>query len=145
LFDTAQIEIFAALQGKVTEQEKLRLNLQLALLQGNASEAERLGKQLAITQLQTTDLATAISKIPMALNPFKGWGTEIDNLLAKMIEKVLVNSRCATKKEQKEFLIKILGNKQLITTLLYSGSIHGWTIKDFHSRSDNRGPIISLF
>ena len=86
MFDTAQIEIFAALQGKVTEQEKLRLNLQLALLQGNASEAERLGKQLAIAQLQTTDLATAISKIPMALNPFKGWGTEIDNLLAKMIE-----------------------------------------------------------
>jgi hypothetical protein len=86
MFDTGQIEIFAALQGKVTEQEKLRLNLQLALLQGNASEAERLGKQLAITQLQTTDLATAISKIPMALNPFKGWGTEIDNLLAKMIE-----------------------------------------------------------
>jgi hypothetical protein len=86
MFDTAQIEIFAALQGKVTEQEKLRLNLQLALLQGNASEAERLGKQLAITQLQTTDLATAISKIPMALNPFKGWGSEIDNLLAKMIE-----------------------------------------------------------
>jgi hypothetical protein len=86
MFDTAQIEIFAALQGKVTEQEKLRLNLQLALLQGNASEAERLGKQLAIVQLQTTDLATAISKIPMALNPFKGWGSEIDNLLAKMIE-----------------------------------------------------------
>jgi len=86
LFDTAQIEIFAALQGKVTEQEKLRLNLQLALLQGNASEAERLGKQLAIVQLQTTDLAGAIAKIPMALNPFKGWGSEIDNLLAKMIE-----------------------------------------------------------
>jgi hypothetical protein len=86
LFDTQQIEIFAALQGKVTEQEKLRLNLQLALLQGNASEAERLGKQLAIVQLQTTDLAGAIAKIPMALNPFKGWGSEIDNLLAKMIE-----------------------------------------------------------
>lgn len=86
LFDTEQIEIFAALQGKVTEQEKLRLNLQLALLQGNASEAERLGKQLAIVQLQTTDLAGAIAKIPMALNPFKGWGSEIDNLLAKMIE-----------------------------------------------------------
>lgn len=86
LFDTEQIEIFAALQGKITEQEKLRLNLQLALLQGNATEAERLGKQLAIVQLQTTDLAGAIAKIPMALNPFKGWGSEIDNLLAKMIE-----------------------------------------------------------
>ena len=86
LFDIDQIQLFAALQGKVTAEEKLRLSLQLALLQGNAAEAERLSKQLAISQLQTTNLAQAISNIPMALNPFKGWGTEIDNLLAKMIE-----------------------------------------------------------
>jgi hypothetical protein len=85
LFDTEQIEIFAALQNKITEQEKLRLNLQLALLQGNASEAERLGKQLAITQLQTTDLASAIAKIPKALNPFEGWSSAIDALLAQLI------------------------------------------------------------
>jgi nitrite reductase/ring-hydroxylating ferredoxin subunit len=57
----------------------------------------------------------------------------------------LVNSKCVTEKKQKEFLLKILGNKQFITTLLYSGSIHGWKAKDFHSRSDNKGPIISLF
>ena len=85
LFDIDQVQLFAALQGKVTAEEKLRLSLQLALLQGNASEAERLGKQLAISQLQTTDLAKAIANIPPALNPFKGWGTEIDNLLAKML------------------------------------------------------------
>lgn len=85
LFDTEQIEIFAALQGKITEQEKLRLSLQLALIQGNASEAEKLGKQLAIAQLQTTDLAIAISKIPKALNPFEGFGSEVDNLIAKIL------------------------------------------------------------
>jgi len=85
LFDTEQIEIFAALQGKITEQEKLRLSLQLALIQGNATEAEKLGKQLAIAQLQTTDLATAISKIPKALNPFEGFGSEVDNLIAKIL------------------------------------------------------------
>jgi multidrug efflux pump subunit AcrA (membrane-fusion protein) len=86
LFDIEQIQIMAALQGKLSADEKLRLSLQLALLQGNASEADRLGKQLAISQLQTTNLAIAIANIPMALNPFKGWGSEIDNLLAKMIE-----------------------------------------------------------
>lgn len=86
LFDMDQIQIMAALQGKLSEDEKLRLSLQLALLQGNASEAEKLGKQLAISQLQTTNLALAISRIPKALNPFEGWGSEIDNLLAKMIE-----------------------------------------------------------
>jgi len=85
LFDLEQIQIFAALQGKVSDDEKLRLSLQLALIQGNASEAERLGKQLAISQLQTTNLAQAIANIPEALNPFKGWGSEIDNLLAKLI------------------------------------------------------------
>ena len=85
LFDLEQIQIFAALQNKLTEDEKLRLSLQLALLQGNASEAEKLAKQLAISQLQTTNLAQAIANIPEALNPFKGWGSEIDNLLAKLI------------------------------------------------------------
>jgi hypothetical protein len=85
MFDTEQIEIFAALQGKITEQEKLRLSLQLALIQGNATEAEKLGKQLAIAQLQTTDLSAAIAKIPKALNPFEGFGTEVDNLIAKIL------------------------------------------------------------
>ena len=86
LFDIDQIQIMAALQNQLSADEKLRLSLQLALLQGNASEAERLGKQLAISQLQTTNLAIAIANIPMALNPFKGWGSEIDNLLAKLID-----------------------------------------------------------
>jgi hypothetical protein len=85
LFDTEQIEIFAALQGKITENEKLRLSLQLALIQNNATEAERLGRQLAVAQLQTTDLATAIARIPKALNPFEGFGTEVDNLIAKIL------------------------------------------------------------
>jgi hypothetical protein len=86
LFDMDQIQIMAALQNKLSDDEKLRLSLQLALLQGNASEADRLGKLLAISQLQTTNLAIAIANIPMALNPFKGWGSEIDNLLAKLID-----------------------------------------------------------
>jgi hypothetical protein len=38
-----------------------------------------------------------------------------------------------------------LGNKRLVTTLLYRGSDHGWTGKDFHSRSDSKGATISLF
>jgi hypothetical protein len=56
-----------------------------------------------------------------------------------------MNSLCATKKEEKQFLLKLLGNKQLVTTLLYRGSIHGWMYIDFHSRCDNKGLTISLF
>ena len=85
LFDIDQIQILAALQGKVTEDEKLRLSLQMALLQGNAGEAKKLSEQLAISQLKTTDLALAISRLPKALNPFEGWSKEIDDLIAKIL------------------------------------------------------------
>jgi hypothetical protein len=56
-----------------------------------------------------------------------------------------VNSLCATEKQQKEYLIKLLGNKKLVTALLFRGSEHGWMYKDFHSRCDKKGPTISLF
>jgi hypothetical protein len=57
----------------------------------------------------------------------------------------LKNSNCATEKQQKEYLHKILGNKKLVTTLLYRATDHGWEAEDFHSRCDAKGPTISLF
>lgn len=86
IFEIDKIQVLAALQREISDNDKLRLQLQMALLQDNASEAERLSRQLAISQLQTTDLAKSIANLPIALNPFKGWGAEIDALLAKMIE-----------------------------------------------------------
>ncbi len=62
-----------------------------------------------------------------------------------MLDKILKNSKCTSKNEEKKFLLKLLGNKLIVTTLLYSGSIHGWTPKDFHSRCDGKDPTISLF
>jgi hypothetical protein len=62
-----------------------------------------------------------------------------------MINEFLKNSACTSSKEEKRFLLKLLGNKRLVTTLLYSGSIHGWMYKDFHSRCDGKRPTISLF
>jgi len=62
-----------------------------------------------------------------------------------MIKEILVNSKCATKTEEKLFLHKLLGNKRFVTILLFSGSIHGWRAKDFHSRCDKKGSTISLF
>ena len=56
-----------------------------------------------------------------------------------------MNSKCATERQQKEFLIKLLGNKRLVTILLFRGSEHGWMYKDFHSRCDKKGPTITLF
>lgn len=92
IFNLEEIQIYAALQNKVTENEKLRLSLQLALIQENASEASRLATELAISQLQTTNLAEAIRKLPPALNPFLGWSTELDLILMKL---GLINSKLA--------------------------------------------------
>jgi hypothetical protein len=86
LFDIEQIQILAALQNKLSDDEKLRLSLKLALIQGNASEAERLSKELAASQLLTTNLATAIANLPPALNPFADWGTAIDDILDQLID-----------------------------------------------------------
>jgi hypothetical protein len=57
----------------------------------------------------------------------------------------LKKSRCTSKKEEKLFLLKLLGNKRLVTKLLYCGFIHGWNYKDFHSRCDGKHPTISIF
>ncbi len=47
--------------------------------------------------------------------------------------------------QQKLYLLQLLGNKKLVTALLFRGSEHGWKAKDFHSRCDKKGPTISLF
>ena len=84
ILDIDQVQIFAALQGKITEEEKLRLSLQLALIQGNASEAERLSAELAISQLKTTNLALAISRLPPALNPFLQYPSDVQDALSEI-------------------------------------------------------------
>ena len=57
----------------------------------------------------------------------------------------LGNSKCAANIEEKKYLLKLLGNKEIVTILLYRGSDHGWTAKDFHLRCDHKGPIICLY
>jgi hypothetical protein len=61
-----------------------------------------------------------------------------------MIDKFLVNSKCISERKQKEYLYKLLGNRRLVTILLFCGSIHGWKNEDFHSRCDKKGPTITL-
>jgi len=84
ILDVDQAQIYAALQGKITDQEKLRLDLQLALLTKNADAADILSQQLLISQLQTTDLAKTISSLPKALNPFSEWPKYIQDLIGQI-------------------------------------------------------------
>jgi hypothetical protein len=94
LLDVDQAQIYAALQGKITDQEKLRLDLQLALLTKNADAANTLSQQLLVSQLNTTDLAKTIASLPKALNPFSEWPGYIQDLI-KMIAgmNALINQR----------------------------------------------------
>jgi hypothetical protein len=68
-----------------------------------------------------------------------------NDIITSIINEFLANSKCASEKEEKEYLQKLLGNKRFVTYMLYRGSEHGWKYKDFHSRCDNKGATISLF
>jgi hypothetical protein len=89
VLDVQQAEVYAALQGKITDNEKLRLDLQLALLTKNAGAADQLSQQLLISQLQTTDLAKTISSLPKALNPFAEWPKYIQDII-DLISKIKI-------------------------------------------------------
>ena len=68
-----------------------------------------------------------------------------DNEILILIDNFLANSKCVTENQEKEYLLKLLGNKRFVTYMLYRGSDHGWKRKDFHDRCDKKGPTISLF
>jgi hypothetical protein len=78
LFDLEQIGIIAALKGDISEEERLRLNLQLALLTGNDAMATKLSAQLANSIDQTGNLARYLATLPEANNPFKNFESYLD-------------------------------------------------------------------
>jgi hypothetical protein len=84
VLDVQQAQIYAALQGKITDQEKLRLDLQLALLTNNSAAAYQLSQELLVSQLQTTNLASTLTNLPKALNPFSDWPQYIQDLIKQM-------------------------------------------------------------
>jgi hypothetical protein len=71
VFDLEQIQLVAALKGKLSEDDKIRLQAQLALLNGNADLATRLTNQILAAQDSTGNLAKFLSALPNAKNPFE--------------------------------------------------------------------------
>ena len=71
VFDLEQIGIVAALKGKITEDEKIRLQAQLALLNGNADLAAKLTNQILLAQDASGNLSRFLSALPNAKNPFE--------------------------------------------------------------------------
>lgn len=72
VFDIEKIQIEAALQGKITEEERTRLMLMKAILAEDGATATALAEKLKEIQKQTTDLATSLTNLK-AGNPFSEW------------------------------------------------------------------------
>jgi hypothetical protein len=83
IFDMEQIQIVAALKGKVTDEERKRLELQLAILTGNVSEASKLAYEIAKSQGLTEQLAAYLADLPQAQNPFTSWASYLDAIEAQ--------------------------------------------------------------
>ena len=71
VFDLDQIQLVAALKGKLSEDEKMRVQAQLALLNGNEAVATRLTNQIIAAQDSSGSLAKFLSALPNAKNPFE--------------------------------------------------------------------------
>lgn len=84
IFDLAQIQIVAALKGKISEEDKKRLELQMAILSGNADEVIRISNELANVQGKTKELSLWLKDLPTAKNPFEDWMTYLDKIAAKV-------------------------------------------------------------
>jgi hypothetical protein len=62
-----------------------------------------------------------------------------------IINLFLKGSSCKLNNDSKVFIMKTIGTKFLVTTLIYSGSVHGWLYADFHKYCDGKSPTITLY
>jgi hypothetical protein len=77
LFDLSQIQLVAALKGKLSDEDRKRAELQLAILQENTTEAAKLAGEVAKAQGMTEDMVKYYMGIPDAKNPFLAWVTTL--------------------------------------------------------------------
>jgi hypothetical protein len=83
IFDLEQIQLIAALKGKLSDEDRKRVELQFALLVGNTSEATKLTYELAKAQGLGEKLAGYLASLPDAKNPFASWEAYLDMLAKK--------------------------------------------------------------
>jgi hypothetical protein len=83
IFDLEQIQLIAALKGQLSEEDRKRVALQLALLTGNVSEATKLAGEIAKSQGLSKELSAYLTSLPDAKNPFTAWSKYLDDLAKK--------------------------------------------------------------
>jgi hypothetical protein len=77
LFDQTKISIAAALKGKISEEEKIRLLLMQAIEEENAKKAEDLSKKLKEIQDKNAEIAKSLTEISDTSNPFQAWADSL--------------------------------------------------------------------
>jgi hypothetical protein len=87
IFDLDKIQIEAALKGKISDDEKLRLELQRAILNEDFDLANKLQKQLEASQKATAALQGQINTIKPPANPFADMLTSLE-AIAVLLGKV---------------------------------------------------------
>lgn len=79
-FDLDKIQIEAALKGKITEEERIRLELQRAILAENLTQVQKLQEELKVNQAKTAELADLLTHLPKADDPFADWPSIITKI-----------------------------------------------------------------
>jgi hypothetical protein len=116
IFDLEAIQIMAALKGQISDDERKRLELQLAIITGAEGQAQKLTGELAKSQGLTVALTQWLMNLPAAKNPFMAWKGYLDEveLQAKRIADIGKN-----------------GEKALSPKLDFGGNVLGTPVPGF--------------
>lgn len=83
IFDLEQIQLIAALKGKLSDEDRKRVELQLAILTGNTEQAQKLTYELAKAQGLNEKIARDLASLDFKNNPFASWQKYLDELALK--------------------------------------------------------------
>ena len=73
IFDLQKIQIEAALKGKISEEERIRLKLMQAIEDENITQIDKYTKMLGEAQTKTAELVTTLASIKPLDDIFKNW------------------------------------------------------------------------
>jgi len=80
IFDMEQIQIMAALQKNITDEERTRLELQLELAQGNEQAAAKIATQLDYAQNKSSAVAAILASLKNVDDPFINWNKTLQKI-----------------------------------------------------------------
>jgi hypothetical protein len=88
VFDMQKIQIEAALKGKISEEDRIRLLLLKAIAEENIDDIEKYTKMLNAVQSKVADLQTLLTEVYAmdAGNPFITWEEGLDGVQRALIE-----------------------------------------------------------